>query len=96
MAPVLFRIIWLRESKHTSLHDVHRDILHDSLDLALHEPRRHDMHTLDARRVLLRQGRRGRHGVAPMGGNDLLVRLEAAGQVSVLMLLEIASRSLVT
>jgi hypothetical protein len=35
------------------------------------------MNVIDARGILGRQRRRGRHGVAAMGGDDLLVRFEA-------------------
>lgn len=40
------------------------------------------MDVLDTLRILCRQSRRGRHSIAAMSGNDLLVGLEAAVQFS--------------
>lgn len=64
--------------QHARLDHIDADVVHHSLDLALHEGGRYDVHALDARGVLLRQGRRGGHGVAVVRGYDFLVRFEAA------------------
>lgn len=67
---------------HTGLDDVYPDVVEAGVDLLPQERRRHRVDVVDAQGVLGRQRRRGRHGVAPVGGDDLLVRLEAAGVVS--------------
>lgn len=67
---------------HTGLDDVYPDVVEAGVDLLPQERRRHRVDVVDAQGVLGRQRRRRRHGVAPVGGDDLLVRLEAAGEVS--------------
>lgn len=69
-------------SQHTGLDDVYPDVVEAGVDLLPQERRRHRVDVVDAQGVLGRQRRGGRHGVAPMGGDDLLVRLEAPGEVS--------------
>lgn len=66
---------------HTGLDDVYPDVVEAGVDLLPQERGRHRVDVIDAQGVLGRQRRRGRHGVAPMGGDDLLVRLEAAGDI---------------
>lgn len=65
---------------HTSLDDVDPDVVEAGVDLLPQERRRHRVDVIDALGVLGRQRRRRRHGVAPVGGDDLLVRLEAAAE----------------
>jgi len=61
----------------TGLDNVHADIFNDRVDLFPQKLRRHEMDVVDPFGVLRRQGRRGRHGVAAMGGDHLLIRFEA-------------------
>lgn len=68
---------------HTGLDDVHPDVVETGVDLLPQEHGRHRVDVVDAQGVLGRQRRRGRHGVAAVGGDDLLVRLEAAAQVAI-------------
>ncbi len=58
--------------------DIGAHVLEARLDLALHKVSGHDVDAFDARRVLHRQGRRRRHGVAAVRGENLLARLEPA------------------
>lgn len=62
---------------HTGLDDVYPNVVEAGVDLLPQERRRHRVDVVDAQGVLGRQRRGGRHGVAPVGGDDLLVRLEA-------------------
>jgi hypothetical protein len=61
----------------TRLDNIYADILNDGVDLLPEKRGRHVVDVIDALCVLRREGRCGRHGVAAMDGNDLLVRLEA-------------------
>jgi hypothetical protein len=62
----------------TSLDNIHSNILNASLNLLLDKRGRDDMDVLDTQCILCRQGCRGRHGVASMGGKGLLIRFQAA------------------
>lgn len=62
----------------TSLDNINTNILNTGLNLLSHKLGGNDVDGLDALGVLRREGRGGRHGVAAMGGDDLLVRLESA------------------
>lgn len=59
--------------KLTRLDDVGADILNTRLDLLGHKVSRHDVDALNAEGVLRRESRGGRHSVAAMRGDDLLV-----------------------
>lgn len=67
---------------HTSLDDLHADVVEAGVDLLPQERGRHRVDVVDALGVLGRQRRRGRHGVAAVGRDDLLVCLEAAARVN--------------
>jgi hypothetical protein len=62
----------------TGLDNINTNILNAGFNLLSHKLGGNDVDGLDALGVLRREGRGGRHGVAAMGGDDLLVRLESA------------------
>jgi hypothetical protein len=62
----------------TRLDNIHPNILHHSINLLPQERCRDMVYIVHTPGVLRRERRRGRHGVAPVGGNDFLVCLEAA------------------
>lgn len=76
---ITISILGERGKLFTGLDDVDAHILETGLDLLLDKVGRDGVDVLDAEGVLGRQGRGGRHGVAAMSGEDLLVRLESAG-----------------
>lgn len=61
----------------TRLDNINTNILNTGFNLLSHKLGRNDVDGLDALGILRREGRGGRHGVAAMGGDDLLVRLES-------------------
>ena len=75
---------WVRDGKGwgsgvgTCLDNIHPDILNNGVDLFPQKLGRHQMDAVDPLCVLRCEGRRGRHGIAAMGRDDLLVCLEAA------------------
>lgn len=63
-------------ARQTSLDDVDADVVEAGVELLLQELGRDLVDGVDALGVLGRQGGRGCHGIAAVGGDDLLVRLE--------------------
>lgn len=63
----------------TSLDDIDTNVVEASINLPLQELWRHLVDGVDALGVLSGQGSRGRHGIAAVGGDDLLVCLEPPG-----------------
>lgn len=61
------------KKKRTSLHNIDANVLYTRLNLLSHKLGRNDMNALDTLRVLRREGRRRRHGIAPMRSNDFLI-----------------------
>ncbi len=64
-------------AQHTGLDDSGRDVSEHSIDLFSRELGRNLMDVVDTHGILGRQRRRGRHGVAAMSGDDLLVCFKA-------------------
>lgn len=71
---------WAVVVPHTGLDDVNSDVVEAGVYLLRQKRRRHRVDVVDAQGVLCRQRRRRRHGIAAMGGDDLLVCLEAAAR----------------
>lgn len=71
---------WVSRLGLTRLDHVHTNILDDSINLLLQKLGRHVVNIVHGLRVLRREGCRGSHGVAAVGGDDLLVCLEAAAE----------------
>lgn len=67
------------EAAHTRLDDIDAYILDASLNLLLHKRRRNVVNVSHAMRILRRESRRRRHGVATVCARNLLIRLQAAG-----------------
>lgn len=62
-----------KKKKRTSLDNINANILYTRLNLLSHKLGRNDMNALNTLRILRREGRRRRHGIAPMGSNDFLI-----------------------
>jgi hypothetical protein len=67
----------VEDRKGTCLDHIHSNILNTSFNLLAHEVRRRFMYPKDALCILRRQGCRGGHGIASMGGDHLLIGFEA-------------------
>ena len=65
-------------SKLTRLDNIHPNVLNNSIDLFPQKLGRDMVNIVNPLRVLGRERRCGRHGIAAMGGDDLLVCLETA------------------
>ncbi len=64
----------------TRLDNINPDILNDGVNLLSEKLGRHEVNVVDPLCVLRRESRRGRHGIAAVGGNHLLVCFEAAAR----------------
>lgn len=62
----------------TRLDNINTNILNAGLNLLSNKVGRNDVDSLDALGVLRSEGRGGRHGVAAMSGDDLLVSFKSA------------------
>jgi len=63
----------------TNFDDIAADVFETGFNLLCHECRRSDMDSLDTKGILGRQGSRRGHCVAAMGGQNLLICLQATG-----------------
>jgi len=62
----------------TRLDNINPNVLNDGVDLFPEKRGRYEVDVIDPLCVLRRESRRGRHGIATMCGNHLLVCFEAA------------------
>lgn len=68
----------MQTSPPTRFDNIHPNILHHRINLLPQEARWHKMDVVDALSILGCKGRRGRHCIAAMSCEDLLVGFETA------------------